>query len=55
VLAGLEYLASRGLPTAMLYVDRDNLEARALYAGLGFVDDHVDRAYTGDIPAEPQA
>ena len=33
----------------MLYVDRDNVEARGLYKGLGFFDDHVDRAYTGDI------
>jgi hypothetical protein len=33
----------------MLYVDRDNGGARALYAKLGFADDHVDRAYTGDV------
>ncbi|MGD0083220.1 MAG: mycothiol synthase [Acidimicrobiales bacterium] len=51
VLAGLEYLAGRDLATAMLYVDRDNVEARALYQGLGFEDNHVDRAYTGDIEA----
>jgi len=49
VLAGLEYLAGRALPMAMLYVDRDNVEASALYKALGFFDDHVDRAYTGDI------
>jgi ribosomal protein S18 acetylase RimI-like enzyme len=35
----------------MLYVDRDNAEARGLYKALGFFDDHVDRAYTGDIAA----
>jgi mycothiol synthase len=49
VLAGLEYLAAKGLATGMLYVDRDNLEARGLYKALGFVDDHVDRAYTADV------
>jgi len=49
VLAGLDYLSARAMPMAMLYVDRDNVEARALYKALGFFDDHVDRAYTGDI------
>lgn len=49
VLAGLDYLAGKGLPTAMLYVDRDNVEARGLYKALGFSDDHVDRAYTADV------
>ncbi len=51
VLAGLEHLAGIGLDKAMLYVDRDNTEARRLYHALGFVDDHVDRAYTGDVAA----
>ena len=49
VLAGLEHLAGSGLGAAMLYVDRDNIEARGLYHALGFFDDHVDRAYTGDV------
>lgn len=51
VLAGLEHLADEGLRTAVLYVDRDNLEARSLYRALGFHDDHVDRAYTGNVAA----
>ena len=49
VIAGLEYLDHAGMPTAMLYVDRDNREARGLYFALGFIDDHLDRAYTGDV------
>lgn len=49
VLAGLEHLADAGLTKAMLYVDSENSEARRLYFALGFEDDHVDRAYTGDI------
>lgn len=53
VLAGLEHLSGLGIAKAMLYVDRDNAGARALYRSLGFVDDHVDRAYTGDVAPRP--
>ncbi len=48
-LAGLGYLANRGLSQAMLYVDATNVPAVKLYVGLGFTVNHIDRAYTGDV------
>lgn len=47
-LAGLDWLAQRGIGTGMLYVDRGNAQAMGLYASLGFTVDHVDQAYVGD-------
>ena len=35
-IRGLEYLRSKGLPAAMLYVDADNKAAISLYESLGF-------------------
>ncbi|MGH9306546.1 MAG: mycothiol synthase [Acidimicrobiales bacterium] len=49
VEAGLTYLYEAGLKTAMLYVDADNARAHGLYARMGFVVDHIDRAYVGDV------
>lgn len=50
VVAGLDDLhRRRGLRDGMLYVDAGNEPARKLYEHLGFVTNHVDRAYTGDV------
>ena len=48
-LLGLAHLHSQGMTRSMLYVDAENLRARALYESLGFELDHVDRAYTTDV------
>ncbi|MFJ8754084.1 mycothiol synthase [Streptomyces sp. NPDC102441] len=42
---GLRYLASRGLPTAMLYVDADNPAALAVYERMGFATHETDLMY----------
>jgi mycothiol synthase len=49
-VAGLNWLADKGLTVGMLYVDAGNRAAVALYEHLGFTVDHIDRAYVGDVP-----
>jgi mycothiol synthase len=50
VLAGLQHLADKGISVGMLYVDASNEPAMSLYRDLGFTVDHIDRAYTADVP-----
>jgi mycothiol synthase len=49
VVAGLDYLSGQGLTVGMLYVDATNQPAVKLYVDLGFVVNHLDQAYVGDI------
>lgn len=50
-LAGLRYLADRGLPVVQLYVEGDNTAALKTYERLGFTRYAVDVAY--GVPANP--
>jgi mycothiol synthase len=51
VLAGLGHLASKGVKKGCLYVDSAQEKALNMYRAIGFEVDHVDRAYTIDLPA----
>jgi mycothiol synthase len=51
VEAGLDHLYEQGLHMGMLYVDADNVRAVKLYVDMGFVVNHLDQAYVGDIPS----
>jgi len=51
VAAGLDHLhRRRGMQVGMLYVDATNTRAVKLYVDMGFVVNHIDQAYVGDIP-----
>jgi mycothiol synthase len=45
VIAGLQWIAERGVPTGMLFVDAANERAVRLYESLGFTTRRTDRAY----------
>ena len=45
-VAGLDWLAARGLTVGMLYVDADNTPAVRLYDTLGFTRHHTERVYS---------
>jgi mycothiol synthase len=49
-LAGLRYLAGRGLAHVMLYVDEDNTAATRLYTALGFTRSSTDVMYRRAVP-----
>jgi len=52
-LAGLDHLASRGIGTAMLYVDADNTPAVHLYEQLGFHVHSTNAAFLTDVAPAP--
>ncbi|KPC66332.1 mycothiol acetyltransferase [Streptomyces chattanoogensis] len=45
---GLRHLAAQGLPTAMLYVDADNVAAVSVYERLGFLTHETDLMYRSE-------
>jgi len=49
VVAGLSYLADRGIRTGMLFVEGDNEAALRLYESLGFTIHRRDRAYEREV------
>lgn len=53
-VAGLDWLAHAGLRVGMLYVDSDN-PALSMYRSMGFIEDHVDRAYLGSMDPTERA
>ncbi len=52
--AGLGHLATRAVPTAMLYVESTNTPALVLYRSLGFTEHHREVQFRGEVPPAPQ-
>ena len=48
-VAGLDHLATRGVPEAMLYVEGANVAALTLYRSLGFAEHHRETAYEAEV------
>jgi len=48
-VAGLNYLARRGMTTGMLFVDKGNLAAIKMYGNIGFSTHHEEQAFVGEI------
>jgi mycothiol synthase len=48
-VAGLQWMAGRGVTVGMLYTTSTNTAAVALYEALGFTTDHVDRSYVRTV------
>ena len=44
-MAGLQWMAGKGVRLGMLYTTASNTTAVTLYQSLGFTVDHVDRSY----------
>ena len=51
---GLGHLATRGVPTAMLFVDRANTPALTLYRSLGFTEHHREVQLVGEVAPASQ-
>jgi mycothiol synthase len=53
--AGLGHLATRAVPTAMLYVEGTNTPALVLYRSLGFTEHHREVQFRGAVTGNGQA
>ncbi len=52
--AGLGHLATRAVPTAMLYVEATNTPALVLYRSLGFTEHHREVQFSAEMTASGQ-
>ena len=48
-VAGLNHLTSKGATIGMLYVDKNNFAAIAMYSKIGFSTHHQEQAFVGEI------